>query len=90
MAKDEKTPLVANKRGYTFVDLLDDIMESAEQNDGESQDAEKSRRERQPKLIVVQMLIDLANSYNDSDYQKDEKLRNVIDVKVKDFHFDTL
>ena len=82
MAKDEKTPLVANKRGYTFVDLLDDIMKSAEQNDGESQDAEKSRRERQPKLIVVQMLIDLANSYNDSDHQKDEKLRNVIDVKV--------
>ena len=82
MAKNEKTPVMANKGDYTFVDLLDDIMKSAELNDGESQDAEKSRRERLSKLIVVQMLIDLANSYNDCEHQKDEKLRNVIDVKV--------
>lgn len=83
MANNENIPVVADNGGYAFVDLLDDIMKSAEQNDDEAQDAEKAKRERKYKLNVVQMLIDLANTYNDDSYQDGEKLRNAIDVKVK-------
>lgn len=87
MAKNEKTPVVADNGGYAFVDLLDDIMKSAEQNNDEAQDAERAKREQKYKLNVVQMLIDLANTYNDDSYHDDEKLRNAIDVKVKNDAF---
>lgn len=82
MEKNEKA-LVANEVKYTFGELIDDILMSAECNNDEAQDAEIARRERQSKLIVVQMLIDLANSFNDDSHQEDEKLRNAIDVRVK-------
>lgn len=83
MAKNEKTSAVADKVKYTFGELLDDILTSAECNDGEAQGVEIAWRERQSKLIVVQMLIDLANNLNDDSYRDGEKLRNAIDVKVK-------
>ena len=83
MAKNEKTAVVADKVEYTFGELIDDILKSAEWNGDEAQDAEIARRELQSKQIVVQMLIDLANYYNDDSHQEGEKLRNAIDVRVK-------
>ena len=83
MAKIEKTPVVADKAIYTFDALIDDILKSAEWNDDEAQDVEKAKRERQSKRIVVQMLIDLANYFNDDSHQEGEKLRNAIEVRVK-------
>lgn len=83
MAKNENTPVVADKVKYTFDVLIDDILKSAEWNDDEAQDVEKAKRERLSKRIVVQMLIDLANYYNDDSHQEEEKLRNAIDVRVK-------
>lgn len=82
MANNEKTLVVADKVKYTFDELIDDILKCSEWNDDEAQDSEKAKRERQSKRIVVQMLIDLANSFNDDSYKESEKLRNAIDVKV--------
>lgn len=83
MAKNEKTPVAADKVKYTFGELIDDILISADCSDDEAQDAEIARRERLSKRIVVQMLIDLANYFNDDSHQEGEKLRNAIDVRVK-------
>ena len=67
--------------------LLNDVHESASGNDDGVQDDVMSAREQQSKLIVMQMLIDKANEYNDENHRDDEKLRNAIDVKVNnDFH----
>lgn len=81
MAKNDKKLAVAAK-DYTFQMLLDDIQESATVNDEDAQAGDKDARERQSKLIVMQMLIDRANEYDDESHRDDEKLRNAIDVKV--------
>lgn len=83
MAKNENTPVVADKVKYSFDELTDDIQKSAEWIDDKTQDAEKAKREHLSKLIVVQMLIDLANYLNDDSHQDWEMLRNAIEVKVK-------
>lgn len=82
MAKNDKILTVAYKEDYTFQMLLNDIQESALGGEEDSQAGDKAERERQSKLIVLQMLIDRANEYNDESHKDDEKLRNAIDVKV--------
>ena len=82
MANNEKTLAVAPNEVYTFQMLLDDIQESVIINDEDAQTDDKASREQQSKLIVLQMLIDRANDYNDESHRDDEKLRNAIDVKV--------
>lgn len=82
MAKDDKNPAVTAKEEYTFQLLLNDIQESALENEEDVQSGDKAARERQSKLIVMQMLIDKSNEYNDYSHRDDEKLRNAIDVMV--------
>ena len=82
MAKDDKNPAVTAKEEYTFQLLLNDIQESALENEEDGQSGDKVARERQSKLIVMQMLIDKSNEYNDYSHRDDEKLRNAIDVMV--------
>ena len=82
MAKDDKNPAVTAKEEYTFQLLLNDIQESALENEEDGQFGDKAARERQSKLIVMQMLIDKSNEYNDYSHRDDEKLRNAIDVMV--------
>ena len=82
MAKDDKNPAVTAKEEYTFQLLLNDIQESALENEEDGQSGDKAARERQSKLIVMQMLIDKSNEYNDYSHRDDEKLRNAIDVMV--------
>lgn len=74
--------MVAPKDEYTFQMLLNDINDSPLGNDDDAQDGDKAEREWESKLIVLQMLIDKANEYNDGSHCDDEKLRNAIDVKV--------
>ena len=62
--------------------LLNDIQESAFGGGDDSQTGDQAERERQSKLIVLQMLIDRANEYNNESHRDDEKLRNAIDVKI--------
>lgn len=82
MAKDDNKPAVTAKEEYTFQLLLNDIQESALRNEEDGLAGDKAARERQSKLIVMQMLIERANKYNDDSHRDDEKLRNAIDVKV--------
>ena len=82
MEKSEKKLTAAPKEKFTFENLLHDIQDCALYDEYETQSNEKAKRERQSKLIVVQMLIDKANEYNDGAHRDDEKLRNAIDVKV--------
>ena len=82
MAKDDRNPAVTAKEEYTFQLLLNDIQESALENEEDGQSDDKAARERQSKLIVMQMLIDKSNEYNDYSHRDDEKLRNAIDVMV--------
>ena len=82
MAKNDKKLTVASKEDYSFQMLLNDLQESALVGEEDSQAGDKAERERQSKLIVLQMLIDRANEYNDESHRDDEKLRNAIDVKV--------
>ena len=81
MEKSKKKLLEADEVMYTYKELLFDIQESSSRGD-EARDEDKAKRERQSKLIVAQMLIDMANMYNDSAHRDDDKLRNAIDVKV--------
>lgn len=82
MAKNDKILTVASKEDYTFQMLLNDIQESALGGEEDSQAGDKAERERQSKLIVLQMLIGMANEYNNDSHRDDEKLRNAIDVKI--------
>lgn len=82
MAKNDKKPAADAKEEYTFQMLLNDIQESALVGDEDSQTGAKAERERQSKLIVLQMLIDRADEYDNESHRDDEKLKNAIDVKV--------
>lgn len=82
MARNDTNPAVAAKEEYTFQMLLNDIQESAVGNEEDAQDGDKAVRERQSKLIVMQMLIDRANEFNDASHRDDDNLRNALDVKV--------
>lgn len=82
MAKDDKELAVAAKENYTFQMLLNDIQNSAVGDDEDALAGDKAARERQSKLIVMQMLIDRANEYSNESHRDDGKLRNAIDVKV--------
>ena len=87
MAKNDKGMMVTSKEVYTFQMLLNDILESEFGNSNASQNDDEAERERQSKLIVLQMLIGKANEYNDDSHQDDEKLRNAIDAMgINDVH----
>lgn len=82
MENNEKKLMTAPKEQFTFEMLLHDIQECALYDEDEALSDDKAMRERQSKLIVVQMLIDKANEYNDDAHRDDEKLSNAIEVKV--------
>lgn len=67
---------------YTFDLLLTDILSGFTEVNEKGRTCDKVKREYHSKLIVIQMLIDLANSYKTEDYKDDKKLSNVIDIKV--------
>lgn len=79
MGKIDKKKVSEETVEYTFDLLLTDIAEINEK--GKIYDNVK--REYHSKLIVIQMLICLANSYKTEDYKDDKKLSNAIDIEVK-------
>ena len=79
-ANNKKTDL--RKGNYTFDMLRNDIL-TAPTDDNEKLDTgDKYLREYQSKLIVVQMLSYLAESYETESYKDNELLRNAIETKV--------
>ena len=81
MANNDKLT-VATKEEYSFDMLLSDIHDSAAEGEDAAQADDRTERERMSKLVVMQMLIDKANEYNDDSHRDDEKLRNAIEAKV--------
>ena len=64
--------------------LLNDIVTVLTEDNEKPESDDKNLREYQPKLKVIQMLLDLAKSYTPKKYKDNEKVRNAIKVKVDD------
>ena len=75
---NKKTDL--EKVNYSFDMLLNDIVAVPTEDKGKPESDDKNLREYQPKLIVVQMLLDLAKSCKTENYKDSVKLRNAIKV----------
>lgn len=82
MEKDKKEMIDVGKEKYTFDMLLNDILSDLTEDNEKDKTGDKVRREYKSKLIVIQMLINLAESYKIENYKDDEKLNNAIDIKV--------
>lgn len=78
MENNEKKLMTAPKEQFTFEMLLHDIQECALYDEDEALSDDKAMRERQSKLIVVQMLIDKANEYNDDVHRDDTNRDDVL------------
>ena len=73
---------VMDKGNYTFEMLFNDILAHSIEGMEMSESDVKSNREYKSKLIVFQMLLDLAESYKTENYNNNEKLRNAIGTIV--------
>lgn len=69
------------KRKYNHDTLLDDIQGGFEDMVGNVKASNKAKREDKNKLIIMQMLIKLAQTYSGEDYRDDVKLCQ--DIKTK-------
>lgn len=76
MGKNDLKKQTGVKMKYTYDMLLNDISELHYEHD------DKAEREYKSKLIVMQMLIELANSFSPDYFNDDDKLANALDIKV--------
>lgn len=67
---------------YSLEMMLNDIYDSINEGTGDDLVDNKKKRESQHKLIVLQMLLLLANSFSKEQYADYEKLSNAIEVNV--------
>ena len=70
------------KVNYSFDMLRNDILTAPTEDNEKLETGDKYLREYQSKLIVVQMLSYLAESYETENYKDNELLRNAIETKV--------
>ncbi|MBR5971520.1 MAG: hypothetical protein IK017_02580 [Paludibacteraceae bacterium] len=70
------------KMSYSFDMLRNDILTAPTEDNEKLETGDKYLREYQSKLIVVQMLSYLAESYETENYKDNELLRNAIETKV--------
>lgn len=81
MEKNNKKTDV-KKVNYSFDMLRNDILTAPTEDNEKLETDDKYLREYQSKLIVVQMLSYLAESYETENYKDNELLRNAIETKV--------
>lgn len=81
MEKNNKKTDV-KKVNYSFDMLRNDILTAPTEENEKLETGDKYLREYQSKLIVVQMLSYLAESYETENYKDNELLRNAIETKV--------
>lgn len=67
---------------YNLDSLLDDIQSGFEDLAGEAKSSDKAKRENKYKLIIIQMLAQLAQTYGCEEYDDDEKLRRSVVTKL--------
>lgn len=81
MEKNNKKTDV-KKVNYSFDMLRNDMLTAPTEDNEKLETGDKYLREYQSKLIVVQMLSYLAESYETENYKDNELLRNAIETKV--------
>lgn len=69
---------------YTLERLLNDILDSSNENCSENDNDNKATREHRAKKVVIQMLIEQANAFRSDIYKNSEKLTTALDVKVRE------
>lgn len=80
---DENNKKTDIRKGYYSFDMLfNDIQADPTESIGMSESNDKLKREYKSKLIVVQMLLVLAESYGTEKYNDREKLRNALEAIV--------
>ena len=67
---------------YNLDNLLDDIQNGFEDLADDVKASDKAKRESKHKLIIIQMLTKLAQTYGGEEYNDDEKLRRDIVMKL--------
>jgi len=67
---------------YSFDMLFNDIQTAPTEGNGMPETDGNFQREYHSKLIVIQLLLDLAESYKTEDYKENEKLRKSIEIIV--------
>lgn len=75
-----------SRETYNFQMMLNDIQEGSIMGKQDTLAGDKAEREQQSKLIVLQMLVDKANKYNNDRHLDDESLRNAIEIEVNNDH----
>jgi len=82
MKKNELKQPVTQTAEYNFDMLLNDILDCSNEVIIKKDVGDKAKREFRAKLIIIQMLIGLADTYKTEDYNDDDMLNNAINVKV--------
>ena len=67
---------------YNLDTLLDDIQSGSEELAGDAKASDNAKRESKYKLIIIQMLAKMAQTYGGEEYNDDEKLRRAIVTKL--------
>ena len=67
---------------YTLGNLLNDILDSSDENCSEVEKTDKTAREHRAKKVVIQMLIEQANAFGVDAYKNGKKLRGISRNKI--------
>lgn len=84
MESSELSKTTAKESKYTLEKLLNDILDSSDDNCSEVENTDKTAREQRAKKVVIQMLIEQANAFRSDMYKNAEKLTTALEVKVKE------
>ncbi len=86
MQKKNNEQIADSKETYNYKMMLNDMQESSLWAKQDTHAGDKAEREQQSKLIVLQILVDKANKYNNERYRDDESLKNAIEIEVNNDH----
>lgn len=69
---------------YTLGNLLNDILDSSDENCSEVEKTDKTAREHRAKKVVIQMLIEQANAFGVDAYKNGKKLSSALEIQVRE------
>lgn len=84
MNNSELEKPMAKEECYTLAMLLNDILDSSEGNDNGIEADGKASRELKAQIAIVQLLIELAIEYGKPSYKDNEKLKNALEIKIRE------
>lgn len=84
MGSNELKMSTSTEVKYTLGMLLNDILDSSDENCSRIENTDKVAREHRAKKIVIQMLIEQANAFGADTYKNWEKLTNALEIQVRE------